>query len=227
MSAQGFVLPALAIGLGSISLSPKRGFFPSTGGKPLIAQATLEETHHDDVEISDHPVEQGAAITDHAYKRPAEVIIRCGFSNSPTPKGGIGSQAVGLAGAIGGSVVRTAIGTVLTAQSLLGGNAPKQVKDLYADFVAAQNNRVLFDITTGKRKYKNMLIKSLAVTTDVATENALIITVTCREILIVKTSIVTVPINAAAQKSPEKTSPTVDNGQQSLKPATNFIQGAP
>lgn len=50
---------------------------------PIIyADITVEEEHHDELVITEHPVEQGAAISDHAYKRPSEVIIRAGWSSS-------------------------------------------------------------------------------------------------------------------------------------------------
>jgi hypothetical protein len=48
----------------------------------LIAQVTVEEDHDDELTITEHPVEQGAAITDHAYKRPAELRMRVGWSQS-------------------------------------------------------------------------------------------------------------------------------------------------
>jgi hypothetical protein len=48
----------------------------------LVAQVTVEEDHEDELAITEHPVEQGAAITDHAYKRPAELRVRVGWSQS-------------------------------------------------------------------------------------------------------------------------------------------------
>ena len=50
----------------------------SIGG--IIAQVTIEENATDDLTITEHPVEQGAPIADHAYKRPATVTIRAGWS---------------------------------------------------------------------------------------------------------------------------------------------------
>ena len=50
----------------------------SIGG--IVAQVTIEETATDDVTITEHPVEQGAPIADHAFKRPATVTIRAGWS---------------------------------------------------------------------------------------------------------------------------------------------------
>lgn len=48
----------------------------------FIADVTLEEDHTDEVVITEHPVERGAAISDHAYKRPATVVVQVGYSNS-------------------------------------------------------------------------------------------------------------------------------------------------
>lgn len=52
----------------------------SLGG--IIPDVVIEETHRDSLIITQHPVEKGAAITDHAFLRPAEVEMRCGFSNA-------------------------------------------------------------------------------------------------------------------------------------------------
>jgi Dit-like tail protein len=50
----------------------------SIGG--IVAQVTIDEQASDDVQITEHPVEQGAPIADHAFKRPATVTIRAGWS---------------------------------------------------------------------------------------------------------------------------------------------------
>lgn len=48
----------------------------------FVADVTLEEDHTDELVITEHPVERGAPITDHAFKRPASVVISVGYSNS-------------------------------------------------------------------------------------------------------------------------------------------------
>lgn len=48
----------------------------------IIPDVVIEEQHHDELIITEFPVEDGAAITDHAYKRPAALAMRCGFSDS-------------------------------------------------------------------------------------------------------------------------------------------------
>jgi hypothetical protein len=48
----------------------------------IQADAVVEESHHDELMMTDHPVEQGATITDHAYKMPAELTLTYGWSGS-------------------------------------------------------------------------------------------------------------------------------------------------
>jgi hypothetical protein len=55
---------------------------------PIQANVTVEESGDDELYITQHPVEQGATISDHAFKRPAEVLLRCGWSNSSAESGG-------------------------------------------------------------------------------------------------------------------------------------------
>jgi hypothetical protein len=38
----------------------------------IIPDVVVSEKHSDTLEITEHPVETGAAISDHAYKRPAK-----------------------------------------------------------------------------------------------------------------------------------------------------------
>jgi hypothetical protein len=47
-----------------------------------MADVTEEEEHRDQLYVTEQPVEIGAAINDHAYKRPAEVQMRIAWSNS-------------------------------------------------------------------------------------------------------------------------------------------------
>jgi hypothetical protein len=50
----------------------------SIGG--IVAQITIEEQGTDELQITDHPVEQGSPISDHAFKRPVTLNINAGWS---------------------------------------------------------------------------------------------------------------------------------------------------
>lgn len=57
-------------------------FKPARSIGTIVPEVTIEEQGRDDLEITRHPIETGAPITDHAFKLPAEVIVRCGWSES-------------------------------------------------------------------------------------------------------------------------------------------------
>lgn len=205
MSVLGFVNAAAQIGLESILVKPKRsiGQFQAT--------VVIEESHRDELEITEHPVEQGASIADHAFKRPAEVTIHCGWSNSPVNA----SLLASLSGLLG---------TPALVASMLSGGSESQVKDIYSKLLQLQQARTLVDIYTGKRVYKNMLLKSLATVTNRQTENSLLLTVTARQVILVQTKVVTVAAPAANQTDPGRTAPTADSGTKQLQPAPKFQQ---
>lgn len=101
-----------------------------------------------------------------------------------------------------------------------GGN-PNYVQDIYAQFLGLQRSREPFDIFTGKRAYRNMLIHRLHQHTDQKVENALIMSVECREIILTETQTVTVP-SAKDMKNPASNAPTGNAGAQSLQPGDGF-----
>jgi len=43
---------------------------------------TIQESHNDTLTVTDHPVQQGASISDHAYLNPAQLVMQIGYSNS-------------------------------------------------------------------------------------------------------------------------------------------------
>lgn len=227
MKLTGFVLPAATIGLGSLLLKPQRGFSipPANGGSGppqlITPQVTIEEIHHDEIVITEHPVEKGAVIADHIFKRPAEVVIRCAWSNSPNSDGGLLGAAVGIGASLTGTVGRIAAAAVPTfnaISSMLSGDAADQVKAIYAKLLALQTSGVLFDIYTGKRAYNNMLFRSLGVTTDAKYENSLMMTLVCRQVLVATTTITKNTVNNAALAS-QNNSDATDQGTVSAKPA--------
>lgn len=157
----------------------------SIGG--LYPDVVVEESHEDSLEITEHPVEQGAAINDHAFKKPETVTIRGGVSDSTS-------------------------GTENTAI------------EFYEKLLELQKEREPFDIVTGKRLHKNMLIESLTVVTGPDTENSLAFTAQCREVIIVKTQVTSVPPRKNHANG-GKTGETTDKGQQQPQKRKSMIKG--
>lgn len=161
-------------------------------------QATLEEVLTDTLEVTNHPVELGAEITDHAYSRPAEVVLKCGWSNSSI-----------------GSLVST-VSALFNGGSL---SMNDYITSVYSQLLALQQSRATFSITTSKRQYKNMLLTGLQTTTDNKTNSVLMVTATCREIIIVETSAMTIAA-PDAQANPADTAETSDTGVKLATVAT-------
>jgi hypothetical protein len=193
----GVLTMAAQLGIQSILVKPKRGI------GPFLAQVTLREKHSDELEMTDHPVEQGSQITDHAFMKPVEVIIECAWSNSPQAKGLIDG------------LVSAATSTVAGVSAIFSGNSIDQVRDVYQRLLALQRSRVLIDVFTGKRTYSNMLIKSLETETDKETANVLRCTVHLREVIIAQVQTVSA-VPAASQALPSSTQSVLDKGQKQL-----------
>lgn len=144
----------------------------------LIPDVVVREAQRDEMVITDHPVETGAAISDHAFPRPVEVEMQIGWSDST---GGY----VGYA------------------------------RDAYEELVALQRQREPFTVTTGSRRYSNMLVSSISLQKDEKTEHISAITVRLREVIIVSTQTTSAPKSAQANEA--KTGSTTDRGTQQLK----------
>lgn len=153
-------------------------FLPQRAIGPFRATVTVEETGVDTLEITQHPVQQGASITDHAYNLPATVSLSVLFSADTAP-----------------------------------------LAETYLKLRLLQSSRVPFTLVTGKRTYRNMLIKSLAQTNDATTENVLSIRMDLQEVFITALQVVSVP-ERSQQADPGTTGATENAGQQSAQEAS-------
>jgi hypothetical protein len=155
---------------------------------PLFATITATEVITDELEITQHPVQNGAAVTDHSYLKPATVQISVMFDATLQP-----------------------------------------LTTTYAQLLKLQSDRIPINVITGKRAFDNMLIKSLAVTTDAQTENSLAVDLDLQQILMVNSLTVAASrgttkkptaakVSKANQKTPKKTDTTAAAGTK--KPLT-------
>jgi hypothetical protein len=163
----------------------------------LFADVTVEEKHKDELKITEHPTEVGAPINDHAYKEAPEVSMKVGWSES--------------AGKLNG----------LVGDSFLSGNTSLNI--VYQTLIQLQESAVPLVISTGKRLYTNMLIKSLGCTTDLQTENVLMIDLTFKKINLVQTSETEVLVEN--QANPAETSGVSDGGTVQPKQASTSVLG--
>lgn len=163
----------------------------------IIPDVVVSEKHQDALEITEHPVEIGAPVSDHAYKRPSEVTMEIGFSG-------------------GGSLLDFA------DTSALGISLGTSPKEIYQQILDLQASRVPFDVTTGKRQYSNMLIRAIDVTTDRSSENVLMCVLTLREVIISQTQSITVADKADMQEG-VSTASLQNTGTKSVKTANSSL----
>lgn len=177
------LLASVAVGLIGDALAPYALISsPLRSISTIIPDVVIDEVHTDDLAITDHPVETGAAISDHAFKIPSRVQMRCGFSNSSAGTEGY-------------------------------------VQSVYQALLALQARREPFDVFTGKRVYRNMLLERVAVETNEASENTLMVIAGLREIILTRTQ--TAGASKDSQAMPEKTASTTDGGTTQMTTLDN------
>lgn len=163
----------------------------------IIPDCTIEERHKDELEITQSPVEQGAPIADHAFKKPAELLMRVAWSDSRS------------------------IPNLITAAQ--GGTLSITVKDIYQQLLTLQypSDPTLlqpFSIVTGKRTYDDMLLKSLQVITNHDSENSLMVEALFQQVIIVSTQVATASSLGLVenQAQPQNTAAPTNTGAQQL-----------
>lgn len=141
----------------------------------VIPDVTIREVINDNLVVTDHPVETGATISDHAFKRPVEVEMMLGWSNCT-------------------------------------GQSPGYIDMVYAELRDLQGRREPFDVLTGKRALRSMIMAGLTVSTDAHSEETLMVSARLKEIIVVSTQTTGAP--AASQANPASTGSTEGQGQK-------------
>lgn len=118
--------------------------------------AAFRTEHQTRLQITNHPVQGGANISDHAYMEPAVVTIEIGMSDAnPAP---------------------------LFSQFTSSGNKSQSAFDALK---MMQENRQPLDLSTRFRQYNNMLIESIVTSDDITTSTGMKATVTLKQIIMV------------------------------------------
>lgn len=139
--------------------------FQSYGETPLTTEeeitvgyffdAFLKESHTGSVRVTDHPVQGGMNISDHAYNLPDSLTIEVFASDS--------------------------MDSVKTNQFKTYGTKSVSVYETLRDL---KERRVLVSVRTRLRYYENMIIENMTVTDDYKTAYSLKCTVSFRQIMI-------------------------------------------
>lgn len=154
----------------------------------IIPDVVISEEHEDEVVVTRHPVDTGANVSDHAYRQPAVINCQFGWTDS--------SRLLN-------SVLDFSIFKGLTT-----------TKDVYEALLELLNQRVPFELSTGKRVYPKVILTKLKTTSTADSESALIVDATFEEIITATATEVTLAeIN---QKNPQKTASVNQGGNRHL-----------
>lgn len=174
---------------GSVTLPP--------GQTNYVFDAVMTAAHEQDITKTEHPVQTGASISDHAYVRPARLTLDIGMSDAMD------------------AYYNPSTWTGATSKSV----------SCYQTLLALQYSRIPLQITTRLRTYANMIIESLAPEESVKTIAGLRARVTFGQIFMA--DVVTVPVSARPQDTQETNqgsvntqAPSVSQTQQNQVPPT-------
>lgn len=116
----------------------------------IAFDATVSETHTGKLDITEHPVEVGADVSDHAKKAPDALQISGIVSDTPILLNFEDRQPI-----------------------IPGGDPDTRAKNAYDEFVRLQDTAVLLEVATEIRDYADMMIESISVTRDASKRHIL------------------------------------------------------
>lgn len=138
---------------------------PETGDPFLSVDATIRREHRRSAQITRHPIEDGADVTDHAILDPVSLSVEGVISDAPI------SYFTPIISGLG-SLTDYDSSTERSAQHF------EILENLW-------KSRVPFDVVTRKRFYRNMLISSLNIPESSRQGNSLWFSCTLEEVRII------------------------------------------
>jgi len=134
----------------------------------IIVDATVSEEHVSECDVTENPVEDGAKITDHVQIKPKKLTIEGVISDAP----------------LGYAVIGNIQNLVRSVSTLFGKKSRSQ--DAFDDLIKLQESRKPFTVTTGLKRYTNMIMENLSVPRTSQTGAAIHFKAVMKEIRIVK-----------------------------------------
>jgi hypothetical protein len=210
---------------GTLSLVNQDGYRPiSFEGSQLVYaktsiagfffDAVLRVEHNRTLRMTEHPIQTGANVVDHAFMLPAQITLEIGMSDVmasiipgqfKAPSLGTQASSLGL-GALniltGGQAAKYA----QLATGLLSAVFPQPSKSVnaYQVLKQLQGLRIPLSVTTRLDTYENMLIEQLAAPDDVRTAYGLRAIVRMRQIIVATVPTQTVPTRPQMTKTTDK-----------------------
>lgn len=138
------------------------------------------ETHTDEVTVTEHPVEEGYNVTDHIRPQPPSLELTGIVSNWSLNFVSKGVQASPIKGDLK--------------------PVDDRVEAAYAKLQEIKDSGKPIDVHTSLRDYTSMVIQSMSVTRDATNGNVLNISMSLKKIVVAKTQTADLPANKKKAK---------------------------
>jgi len=171
----------------------------------LILDACVSEQHSRELEVTDHQVEDGTNISDHARLKPDGLTIEGVISNNPINR----TQTRRVVNSLGVSFETSAQEDQATPGSGYAERAFSVLRDL-------QDTKKLITVVTSLKTYDNMILVSLSVPRNSRQGTALYFTAQFKLIKFVKNKTTTVTVTREPRGKGK-----VDTGKQSTTEASS------
>lgn len=184
------------------------GAFLLWDGGSLFFDVVTQESHTKSNTITEHPVEDGADITDHVRPNLVELDIEGFISNTPvysadgtmsqitldipdpptppTLNGAINLIGKAISGLLGGN-------TQTVANVMTLGSAPNYVAQVESSLEELRTKAILVSVVCSSRTFENMLIESCEVQRDKDSGTGATFSIHFKEIRTIASSVVAAP----------------------------------
>lgn len=159
----------------------------------IIVDATVRELHEASAEVTEHPIEVGANVSDHIRANLDSVTLDVVVSNEPirqpeSQMDGVTSRQQGL------EIRDPTTGIILAKANVLVFDGDfDRVRTVYEELLRLRTTGTVVGILTSLREYSSMVIRRVAPIREAATGDSLRATVEARQIRIVSSEVVDVP----------------------------------
>lgn len=156
----------------------------------LTFDSVIRESHTSELSITDNPVETGVVLSDHAYMQPLKLSMEGAFSNTPIYQEHTGG---GVGVIVGGDGIKAA-----------ADNGLPRASNAWNVLTSIQAMAVPFDVQTGLKLYKDMVILRLSADQEKESVGALFFSADLRQVLYATSQTVTYAPRAPKRAQPKK-----------------------
>jgi len=134
----------------------KTGIYDSNNSNYYFFDAVFHEDHNQTVQMTEHPVQTGGNVVDHAFMMPATLSLEIGMSDA----------------------------MLSLVKAEWSGSLPSKSVNAYRKLLELQQNRLPLTIHTRLKQYENMVIEQITAADDYRTQNGLRATINFKQLLV-------------------------------------------